>query len=119
MAGRTLNRLELRKQAEQADQPRAGAPDTSPAAPPAGTMAKKASAPRKKPRAKKGPLRLRVRWGIFDASARQVAIFDYNQRAAADEKLGELVAKNKGLYYLQMVKEPMPEPAPVGAPAVG
>jgi hypothetical protein len=36
---------------------------------------------------------LRARWGVFDTGMRQVAIFDYNQRAAADKKLAELLAK--------------------------
>jgi hypothetical protein len=53
-----------------------------------------------------------VRWGIFDACVRRVAIFDYNQRAAADVKLAQLLARNKGLYFLQPVKEPMSEVAP-------
>ena len=43
---------------------------------------------------------------------RQVAVFDYNQRAAADEKLAELIVK-KGSYFLQIVKDTMPETAPV------
>jgi hypothetical protein len=41
---------------------------------------------------------------------RQVAVFDYNQRTAADDKLAELNARKKGAYFLQIVKEPMPEP---------
>jgi hypothetical protein len=53
-----------------------------------------------------------ARWGVFDAAMKQVAIFDYNQRAAAEEKVAALLAKQKGIYFLQLVKEPMPEPAP-------
>jgi 7-cyano-7-deazaguanine synthase in queuosine biosynthesis len=45
---------------------------------------------------------------------RQVAVFDYNQRAAAEEKLARLLAAKKGIHFLQIVKEPMPEPAPAG-----
>jgi hypothetical protein len=48
---------------------------------------------------------------------KQVAIFDYNQRAAAEDKLADLLCRKKGLYFLQVVKEPMPEPAPVTLPA--
>jgi hypothetical protein len=40
---------------------------------------------------------------------KQVAIFDYNQRAAADEKIADLIARKKGIHFLQIVKEPMPE----------
>jgi len=66
----------------------------------------------KKPRAKKAPPRLYARWGVFNGSMKQVAIFDYSQRAAAAAKLADLLAKNKGSHFLQIVKEPMPEPPP-------
>jgi hypothetical protein len=109
MAGRIRNRRELR---EQADQARAAAPDAGlPAIPAEGpAKAKAPRAPRvKKARPKKAPPRLRARWGVFDGAMKQVAIFDYNQRAAADERLATLLARNKGLHYLRIVKEPMPE----------
>jgi hypothetical protein len=120
MAGRILNRRELRKQADQADQAEqseATAPDSAPAevrpARKAKAGAKAPGAPRvRKARAKKAPARMRARWGVFDAGMKQVAIFDYNQRAAADEKLADLLARKKGVHFLQIVKEPMPEPEP-------
>ena len=59
---------------------------------------------------------MRARWGVFDASMKQVAIFDYNQRAAADQKVAELAAKKNGTFFVQMVKEPMAEPAPGDGP---
>ncbi len=62
---------------------------------------------------------MRARWGVFDAGMKQVAIFDYSQRVAADEKLADLLAKKKGMHFLQIVKEPMPELAPAEAPLVG
>jgi len=65
----------------------------------------------RKPRAKKPPPRVRVRWGVFDGGMKQVAAYDYNQRADADAKLADLSAKKKGVYFLQLFKEPMPEPA--------
>lgn len=114
MAGRILNRRALRKPIEAV---------TPVAAPTATTTrakkrvrAKAPAAPRvKKPRAKKVPPRVCVRWGVFDACVKQVAIFDYNQRAAADRKLAELLGRNKGLYYLNPVKVSMPEPPPAQA----
>jgi len=119
MAGRILNRRELRKQSDQADQNAAveeNAPDAgSPTAAPAkkGKAKAKAAPKVKKPRKKKEPARMCARWGVFDASMKQVAIFDYNQRAAADQKVADLVAKKaNALYFLQIVKEPMPEPEP-------
>src|SRR5262245_28563515 len=106
MASRTLNRRELRKHADQAEQ----------AKPQAARQAKKreakdGTAPKtRKPRAKKVPPRMRARWGVFDASMKQIAIFDYNDRAGADEKLADLREKKKTLHFMQIVKEPMPEP---------
>ncbi len=40
------------------------------------------------------------------------------QRAAADEKLADLLAKKKGSHFLQIVKDPMPEPEAAETPAV-
>jgi hypothetical protein len=120
MAGRILNRRELRRQsdqAEQAEQASVAPPDAPPgdSAPEAKKAKAPATAKARKPRKPKAPPRMRARWGVFDGSMKQVAVFDYNQRAAADEKLAALLAKGKGLHFLQIVKEPMPEPA---APAV-
>jgi hypothetical protein len=121
MPGRILNRRELRRQADQAEQPEAVAADTARAASPPEKKAKaKARAAPKatRPRKQKAPPRLRARWGVFDAGMKQVAVFDYNQRAAAEEKLADLLVKKKGIHFLQIVKEPMPDPAPVATPAV-
>lgn len=112
MAGRIMNRRELRKQNDQADQAEATAPEASETAVAKKPARKKAAgvARVRKPRAKKAPPRMCVRWGIFDAATRQVGIFDYNQRAAADARVTELLAKGKGMYYVQPVKEAMAEP---------
>src|SRR5204863_2352061 len=83
MAGRILNRRELREQADQAERSEAGAPEAAAGAVPAAKGAKAKAAPKpKKPRKVKAPVRMRARWCLFDASMKQVAIFDYNQRAA-------------------------------------
>ena len=60
-----------------------------------------------------------ARWGVFDGGMKQIAIFDYNQRSAADDKLAHLNATKKGPHFLQIVKEPMAEPVPIEAPAAG
>ncbi len=124
MAGRILNRRELREQADQAERQGPAAPDAAAAgaaARPKGGKARKPAAPRaSKARPKKAPPRLCARWGVFDASMKQVAVFDYNQRAAADEKLAQLLARQKGTYFLQVVKEPMAAgPAPAEAADAG
>jgi hypothetical protein len=112
MARRLLNRRELRDQAQQAEQLEAVALETTPEVVPTkkSAKAKALTAPKvKKVRAKKAPPRMRARWCVYDGGMKQVAIFDYNQRGAADQKLADLLAKKKGLHFLQIVKEPMPE----------
>jgi len=118
MASRILNRRVLREQTDQAEKSEAVVSEAALAEAPAPKQrkAKAPAAPKvKKVRAKKAPPRMRARWGVFDATMKQVAIFDYNQRANADEKLADLLAKKKSIHFLQIVKETMPEPAPVEA----
>jgi hypothetical protein len=129
MAGRILNRRELRKQADGADQLAAEGAAAEGAATEGATPATpkvkakrvaKAKGPTvpkvRKPRAKKAPPRLRARWCVYDGAMKQIAVFDYNQRPAADEKLGELLARKKGAYFIQVVKEPMAEAVPEAVP---
>jgi len=125
MAGRILNRRELRKQADQADAEadvEVGTADAEAPEAPAKPAKKgaKAKAPAaakpKKPRKKKAPVRMCARWAVYDTGMKQVALFDYNQRAMADDKAAELRAKKNGVYFVQILKEPMPEPAPTEAP---
>jgi hypothetical protein len=123
MAGRILNRRELRKQADQAEQieqdeqveqdAEAGADDEAEAKPKKKARAKAPAV--KKPRKKKEAPRLRARWGVFDASMKQVAIFDYKERSAADEKVADLIAKKKAIHFVQIVKEPIVEPPETAA----
>jgi hypothetical protein len=118
MAGRVLNRRELREQADQAERQAGGteaAPDKT--LPKGGKAKKPAASPTRKTRATKAPLRMVARWGVFDGGMKRVALFAYNQRAAAEEKLADLLGKQKGTYYLQIVKEAMPEPAAPAAEA--
>jgi hypothetical protein len=111
MASRILNRRELRKQADETERasPADGVSESEPAA--KKRKAKAATVPKaRKTRAKKPAPRMRARWGIFDNSMKQVAIFDYNDRAGADQKLADLCEKKKSLHFIQIVKEPIPEP---------
>jgi hypothetical protein len=137
MAGRILNRRELRRQSDAAEsleheevrdeaeaedeeqEEGAEAAEESEAegddeAPPAKAKAKAKAKPKavRKPRKPKAAPRMRARWGVFDASMKQVAVFDYKDRVAADAKVVELLAARKtGTFFLQMIKEPMPEDA--------
>ena len=113
MARRVLNRREMRKAADQAEQQAPADKEASPEAPAKkGAKAKAAPAVKvKKPRKKKEPPRMCARWAVYDAAMKQVAVFDYKQRDEANQKIADLTAKKKAPYFLQLVKEPMPEPA--------
>src|SRR5579859_4709897 len=103
MAGRILNRRELRRQADSVPQPERGTAE------PAATIASPGAARRRKggaaatvrkPRKPKAPPRMRALWCVYDGGMKEVALFDYSQRAAAEEKLAALRAKQKGAYFL-------------------
>jgi len=121
MASRILNRRVLREASDRAE--RSAPPPGAAAVVEAPKTEARAKAPAaakvRKPRAKKAPPRMRARWGVFDGTMKQVAVFDYSQRAAADDKVADLLAKKKGVHFLQVVKEPMPEPEPAPAAAAG
>jgi hypothetical protein len=111
MAGRILNRRELRKQNDQAEQVEASASDAAASVtlPPRAAQRKSGAAARvRKPRKTKAALRMRALWCIYDGGMKEVALFDYNQRSAAEAKLEALLGKHKGVYFLQVVKQPMP-----------
>ena len=100
MAGRILNRRDLRRQAELAEERAPG-----PAKQEGGTTSRKSSGQR-------GEGRVCARWGVFDGAMKLVETFDYNQRALADQRAAELNAarKNGTTYFVQVVKEAMPQP---------
>ena len=124
MAKRTLDRKKLRADAEAAEKldgaPAAEATDADAADPAAPSPKKKAVRKAKSPATprpkraskKKEPVRMRARWAVFDGGMKQVAVFDYNARDAADQKLADMNAKKSGGYFLQLVKEAMPAPVP-------
>jgi hypothetical protein len=117
MASRIVNRRELRKQADQAETVQEAIVTPVEETPKKKRKAKAPAAPKvRKPRKKKAPIRLCARWGVFDNSMKQVAIFDYNQRAEADQKVADLAAKKNAVFFLQIVKEPIPEPEEAATP---
>jgi hypothetical protein len=118
MAERTSNqRAELQTTEHAETVPLA---DANAEAKPKRKRAKSPSPPlAKKTRAKKPAPRICARWVVFDGTMKQVAVFEYRDRAAADQKLADMRAKNKGSYFIQVVKEPMPEPEPAPNGATG
>jgi hypothetical protein len=109
MAGRILNRRELRKQSDQVEQTEIGVADTAATLADSEGTAKRKSAGAKvrKPRKPKMPHRMRAMWCIYDGGMKEIALFEYNQRAAAEARLAVLLGKPKGVYFLQIVKQPM------------
>lgn len=121
MAKKPQNRLELRRQYEAAEDPdpmeeevvadEGGDDDDE-----AERKPKKKKAPAK-PKAKavkavKPAARMRVVWGVVNDAFKTVATFEFSQKEAAQAKADEMTAKGKGSYFLQKVKEAMPDDAP-------
>jgi hypothetical protein len=121
MAGKPLNRLELRRQNEAAE-PLDPMEDESEdlvedIEDEEGEVrrAKKKKAPAKKAKAAKPAkpaARLRIVWVVTNDAFKPVGTFEYSQKEAAEARAAELTAKGKGTHFVQKVKEPMPDNAP-------
>lgn len=98
MARKVVNRKELRAEAEAAE---------------AEGKTKKKAAKKKtarKSRAKAASeVRLKAFWGVFNQSLKRVALYDYSQKKAAEQKAEELTAKGKSPHFVQPVKEVIEE----------
>lgn len=127
MAGKPLNRLELRRQREAAEpldpmeEPEQVAEDTEEEVVAERRPKKKAKAPAK-PKSKssrsssKPTARMRIVWAVLNDAFKPVATFEYTQKEAAEARAAELTAKGKGTHFVQRTKEPMAEDAPgIGA----
>lgn len=118
MATRIQNRRALRVPEDLDTQLESEAAPASEKAPPKGKRKASTGPPKpRKPRAKKPPPRICAHWCIFDNSMKQIALFDYNQRGLADEKLATIRATKKGAHWIQIVKLPM-QPAEVATQQV-
>lgn len=118
MARKTMNRKELRRQAEaaeeleeeeiedevddgdDADDDESGDDEDEP-------KAKKKKAPAKKKTRVKTPkeVRLKAFWGVFNQSMKRVALFEYSEKKAAQKKADELSTSQKTPHFIQPVKE--------------
>ena len=128
MAGKPLNRLELRRQREAAepldpmeDETEEVVEEVEEEEVVDKRPKKKAKAPAKS-KAKssrsssKPTARMRIVWAVLNDAFKPVATFDYTQKEAAETRAAELTAKGKGTHFVQRTKEPMPEDAPgIGA----
>ena len=121
MAGKPLNRLELRRQndaAEPLDPMEVEADDLLDEGDDDDGQerkAKKKKAPAKKAKAAKPAkpaTRMRIVWTVMNDAFKPVGTFEYSQKEAAEARAAELTAKGKGPHFIQKTKEPMPDNAP-------
>ncbi|WP_165244689.1 hypothetical protein [Paludisphaera soli] len=126
MAGKPLNRLELRRQSEAAEPLDPMEDETDAVVEDADDEEvvvrpkKKAKAPAKtkakSTRAAKPAARMKIVWVVMNDAYKAVGTFEYNQREAAEARAAELTAKGKGTHFIQRTKEEMPADAPgIGA----
>jgi hypothetical protein len=111
MAKRTKNIRELREQAEAAEK-QGKTPATEAGAE---VKTKKVKDPKKKAAAKpkrskaKVIVRKRMLWGVFSSSLKEEGRFPFADRDAAETRAADLAAKHKRTYFVQPIKEPLPE----------
>ncbi len=111
MAKRTQNRRELRDMAEAAEKLEKAAGSEAGS----GEKVKKAKEPKKKAAAKpkrakaKVIVRKRMLWGVFSSSMKEEGRFAYADREGAEAKATDLAARHKRTYFVQPIKEPLPD----------
>ena len=103
MARKTINRKELREQAEAAEKAeKAGAKKKAPA--------KKKAKTKRKSRAKAAvEVRMKLFWGVFSQSMKRVALYEFSQRKQAEKKASDLSKGGKSPHFVQRVKEAIEE----------
>lgn len=100
MARRTLNRRELRAEAEAAEaMGLSNRPDPRKAQ-------RAPSTPALRPKPITGP-RMRIVWAVCDMGGRTVKTFEYNCKAEAEACMAGLKARGKGTHFVRSLKEPI------------
>jgi hypothetical protein len=109
MAKKTRNIRELREQADAAEKQGKTTSESG------ASEKKKVKDPKKKAAAKpkrskvKVIVRKRMLWAVFSASLKEEGRFAYAERDAADARAAELAAKHKRTFFVQAIKEPLPD----------
>lgn len=111
MAKRTINRRELRDQAEAAEKLGVTAETTGKAG--AKKEPKKKAAARPKRTKTKVVVRKRLVWGVFSSTLKEEGRYPYGERDAAEARAEELAVRHKRTYFVQPIKEPIADKAPV------
>ncbi len=80
---------------------------------------KKKAAKKRKSRAKAAVvIRKKLFWGVFNHAMKRVALYEFNQRKAAEKRAQELSPEGKPPHFVQKVKEEVTEDiAPVDGEA--
>ena len=123
MAGKPLNRLELRRQSDAAepldpmeDESEEIVEDLDDDDAGEKKPKKKAKAPAKSKakavKAAKPAARMRIVWSVMSDVFKVVGTFDYANKEAAEARAAELTARGKGTHVVTKTKEPMPDNAP-------
>jgi hypothetical protein len=127
MAGKPLNRLDMRRQREAAEPLDPMEDETDEVVEESDDEEVVEKKPKKKPKAApkskakssrsaKPAARMRIVWVVLNDAFKPVGTFDYSQKEAAEARAAELTAKGKGTHFVQRTKEAMPEDAPgIGA----
>jgi hypothetical protein len=128
MATRTLSRRAIRKQSDQAEKIQQTKSESNTeekvkkvrvrkTAAPKQALTKAPPKPRTRKKAAKVPPRMFARWAVCDGGFKRVAVFDYKDRAGAEEKLSRLQVEKKGPFFLQLIKDAYDPPAVESVPA--
>lgn len=114
MARKILNRKQLRDEVEAAEE--AGLMDENDELEEESGESDDEDKPKKKPKAKRkskakepAEVRLKLFWGVYNHSAKRVALFEFSQRKHAEQKAAELSQSGKNPHYVQKVKDPVKE----------
>ncbi len=70
---------------------------------------KKKKRKKRKSRKKTKIIRHKVFWGVFNHAMKRVALYDYNQKKAAEKRVKELNDSGKPPHFVQKVKEEVEE----------
>ncbi|WP_337176525.1 hypothetical protein [Paludisphaera sp.] len=125
MAGKPLNRLELRRQSEAAEpldpmedesDDVVEVDDEEVVAKPKRKTKAATKTKAKTTRAAKPAARMKIVWVVMNDAYKAVGTFEYGQKEAAEARAAELTAKGKGTHFVQRSKEEIPADAPgIGA----
>jgi len=110
MARKVVNRKELRAENDAAEAIAKAGGEAAAEGKKTKAKGEKKTPVKRKSRSKTAePERRKLFWGVFNQSAKRVALFDFSQRKAAEAKAGELTAGGKNQHFVMKVKEAISE----------